>query len=113
MANGKHYQTSLTGSQRFRINVDDVAKFGVTFSTSECAAFNTAFGSTTAIGKAKLYDETGYNIDGAMTQRATTVSLDQKANISELSVVAFSGLVDDLLQAETLVINCGSSMEVI
>lgn len=49
-----------------------------------------------------LYNTTGYNTDGAMTQKATTDALDLKADISSLSLVATSGDYTDLINTPSL-----------
>jgi hypothetical protein len=49
-----------------------------------------------------LYNSTGYNTDGAMTQKATTDALDLKADISSLATVATSGDYTDLSNTPSL-----------
>ena len=49
-----------------------------------------------------LYNTTGYNTDGAMTQRATTDALDLKADTSSLSLVATTGDYGDLSNTPSL-----------
>lgn len=75
--------------------------------------FKAKFGTTTTVNTTRLYDETGQNTDGAMTQKATTDALATKVEITSLSTVAFSGLVDDLIQNDKLILYCGTASEVI
>ena len=49
-----------------------------------------------------LYNSTGYNTDGAMTQKATTDALDLKADTSSLSLVATTGDYGDLSNTPSL-----------
>ena len=49
-----------------------------------------------------LYNTTGYNTDGAMTQKATTDALDLKADTSSLSLVATTGDYGDLSNTPSL-----------
>lgn len=53
-------------------------------------------------GDIVLYNTTGQNTDGAMTQKATTDALDLKANTSDLAAVATSGSYTDLSDKPTI-----------
>lgn len=50
----------------------------------------------------KLYQSTGQNADGAMSQKATTDALNTKANSSSLAAVATSGAYSDLSGTPTV-----------
>lgn len=62
---------------------------------------NNVISATGGGASVTLYNTTGQNTDGAMTQKATTDALDAKANISSLAAVATSGDYADLTNTPT------------